>query len=892
MTSVTTSTNGVNGGGGGGGIMENMMAMQSVQAMQSILNSKEGWTKHNLIAFAIMLGSDAIKRVLNSSVDTLLNHRFEICVYVAKLLRNGWRTLWAAIVYVVKLRFLRSFYSKLSKLSHRPSRLGTEANEEDDKDKGYQMPVVTIDLSFKSTLHEWRSLLSSPDMLFRKKSKITTERLDVFTTIVSETLVDVTLDAPQFVMQPKTSLLAKWSVTRHPGLDEAFAVGVTFDKELLSLCTLSADVDDESYNLSNLRDLSGLLPYSAFYDRTKTRAEYFTYWDSRGEVYIKGTTYSSHMECDFANWLTVVFSQLEQAGMSFENQKIRTRCFGEVAYILLLAAGEAGMKTEDVSYTVRGKLFGVNINVNMDDRTTCKSKLYVPIRIESDYPNASDMSLWLKKCVRFYQNGGSDTDNSATKETISRSNGNRSNGSNCSAGVRESEISASSSGMVELTLATKNTGGDNRKSGSAATDDISTLLDTWNAYVSARETAYDHERKTNLTTLSSTTTNGRQNNRLLKYKTYALRVHEREVTSTEPNPEYARYQEKKRVLEELIQRKKPDTDGPKQQQHQQQSDRANGRGGFGAAENALAQLVCSQPDEQVVIAKSEKYVEREYINDFRRDLASLYLREEDAKTLSTCMYNFKHNRHVLADVGIPNKLGVMLNGPPGTGKTSTLAAIATYLEKDLYYLHLNDLRTNADLKCAFDFVFKTCAEGGVIVMEDVDAMSNVVKRRKNGDEDRANHANDVEVNAEKHDPKGRLTLEFFLNLLQGTLTLDGCIFVATTNHLEVLDPAFYRRGRFDVIIEMGAADAYQIGNMYRRFFSRDVPASLLSRIPEHVYTPAEFVSHFAQYLLRSELVDDETVLTPFLRPSPCTTSSVCSRPVSPMTPVPQYSSNT
>jgi hypothetical protein len=214
-------------------------------------------------------------------------------------------------------------------------------------------------------------------------------------------------------------------------------------------------------------------------------------------------------------------------------------------------------------------------------------------------------------------------------------------------------------------------------------------------------------------------------------------------------------------------------------------------------------------------------------------------------------------------MGIPNKLGVMLNGPPGTGKTSTLAAIATYLEKDLYYLHLNDIRTNADLKLVFDFVFKKCSEGGVIVMEDIDAMSNVVAKRNTSDSSVS-----LRENARKHDPDESLTLEFFLNVLQGTLTLDGSVFVATTNHLDTLDPAFYRRGRFDVIIEMGAADAYQIKNMYRRFFSRDVPASLLERIPERVHAPAEFISHFAQYLLRSELVDDETVLAPFLTSTP------------------------
>jgi hypothetical protein len=67
-----TSSNPATNGGGGMGVMENLMAMQSVQAIQSILSSKEGWTKQNLISFAVVSFSDTIKRLLNSSVDSLI----------------------------------------------------------------------------------------------------------------------------------------------------------------------------------------------------------------------------------------------------------------------------------------------------------------------------------------------------------------------------------------------------------------------------------------------------------------------------------------------------------------------------------------------------------------------------------------------------------------------------------------------------------------------------------------------------------------------------------------------------------------------------------------------------------------------------------------------------
>jgi len=120
----------------------------------------------------------------------------------------------------------------------------------------------------------------------------------------------------------------------------------------------------------------------------------------------------------------------------------------------------------------------------------------------------------------------------------------------------------------------------------------------------------------------------------------------------------------------------------------------------------------TRPDEEIeTLTERRCFVTRTHMNDTHRDLSTLYLRKRDEKNLANCLYNFKDHRALLAEMGIPNKLGVMLHGPPGTGKSSTLAAIATTLEKDIYYLHLNEVRTDADLKMAFEYVFKECANG-------------------------------------------------------------------------------------------------------------------------------------------------------------------------------------
>lgn len=167
-----------------------------------------------------------------------------------------------------------------------------------------------------------------------------------------------------------------------------------------------------------------------------------------------------------------------------------------------------------------------------------------------------------------------------------------------------------------------------------------------------------------------------------------------------------------------------------------------------------------------------------------------------------CLKLFKTRKDLLAKLGMPNKLGIMLHGPPGTGKTSTIEAVAEYLCKDIYYIDLKDAWSNEDLKLMFDHVYR--GEGGIIVMEDVDAMTDVVKERK----------------PDRPDVVPRsFTLDYMLNLLQGSLTTDGTIFIATTIHIEVLDSAFVRDGRFDVKIELSHCDHYQITKIHESFCS-------------------------------------------------------------------------
>lgn len=260
----------------------------------------------------------------------------------------------------------------------------------------------------------------------------------------------------------------------------------------------------------------------------------------------------------------------------------------------------------------------------------------------------------------------------------------------------------------------------------------------------------------------------------------------------------------------------------------------------------------SIPAKKIKNESIKKIISCEYINDKNKSFDTLYLREKDTRRLKFAIENFHEKAEILDVLGLPNKLGILLYGEPGTGKTSTIWAIATYLNKDIYYVNLNTIETNDELQMVFDYINKNCVNGGIITFEDIDAMTDVINKRSDSLENTENIATLM------YNKKSRLTLEYFLNILQGTLTQDGTTFIVTTNHLNKLDPAFYRDGRFDVKIEMKKCDRYQIQKIYEKFIKRKLKEELLNKIPEDVYTPANIIFHLKDYIL-DEYSDEEIV---------------------------------
>jgi len=116
---------------------------------------------------------------------------------------------------------------------------------------------------------------------------------------------------------------------------------------------------------------------------------------------------------------------------------------------------------------------------------------------------------------------------------------------------------------------------------------------------------------------------------------------------------------------------------------------------------------------------------------------SLFFQEK--QSLLKLISHFTNRTGKYAIPGYPHKLGLLLSGAPGSGKTSFIKALAQHTGRSIINVPLARVTTNAELMSIF-FNHRKYVEGEnmpvklgfkdvIYVMEDCDAASQVVKRR-------------------------------------------------------------------------------------------------------------------------------------------------------------------
>jgi len=197
----------------------------------------------------------------------------------------------------------------------------------------------------------------------------------------------------------------------------------------------------------------------------------------------------------------------------------------------------------------------------------------------------------------------------------------------------------------------------------------------------------------------------------------------------------------------------------------------------------------------------------------KRSMDSIYLPKKHKQDIITDMEKFLNpkTKKRYSELGINYKRTYMLEGVPGTGKTSLITGLASYFNYNIAIISFTPKMTDVDLlrifksldkieQCNYndsDSLPKKC----LLVIEDIDC---IFKERKSHDES-----------------KNSITFSGLLNALDGISTHDNLITFITTNYKNHLDNALVRPGRIDYVMRFDYATKEQIADIYTKFTQPD-----------------------------------------------------------------------
>jgi mitochondrial chaperone BCS1 len=190
-----------------------------------------------------------------------------------------------------------------------------------------------------------------------------------------------------------------------------------------------------------------------------------------------------------------------------------------------------------------------------------------------------------------------------------------------------------------------------------------------------------------------------------------------------------------------------------------------------------------------------------------RLLQSVVLKPGEKERLLEDINRFRNSRKRYRDLCVPYHRGYLFHGPPGTGKTSIVSALAGKFGMSIYAVNLAQFNDRS-LASAMNEV----EQNSVILFEDIDCM-------KSGDaRSRVEEPEELRSKTVTKEDRNGVTLSGLLNVLDGFSAPDSVLFVMTSNQIEALDPALLRPGRVDFRMYLGKATEDQKVELYRRFF--------------------------------------------------------------------------
>lgn len=256
----------------------------------------------------------------------------------------------------------------------------------------------------------------------------------------------------------------------------------------------------------------------------------------------------------------------------------------------------------------------------------------------------------------------------------------------------------------------------------------------------------------------------------------------------------------------------------------------------------LDNIQSNESSNAVMVWNADMFVGKK----MKRSLDSIFTKGDVHKELYSSIKSFIDNRSVYQQLNYPYNYCGLLHGVPGSGKTSTILAIASELKRDVHYINLSQTNSQQLMKALNDDPMNS-----IFVFEDIDAISFKGAESRGLDD----HGKDKDRDQAYDECTGAarlfgVSLSDLLNITDGLLASDGAICLFTTNHIERLDPAFLRAGRMNAVVEF----TYMTPDVSQKMVEKYLGVSLHNMIDN--IKPAELQEAILDILLEKKTIED------------------------------------